>query len=386
MLYIFILKFLYPNEYTYIALSPFLFVSRDISLRMSSTRVVTVVGGGVIGLTTALHLKSSHPDIVVKVTAEDFTPNTCSNAAGGVVFPPPDILFHDSALTPEQEERKRWYIDGMNHFRNLFHSEEAGDAGVSLIFGYFLLPFKVPAPAWLLKAVTGFRVVSEEEQGRLRLPFHPTCWFFGTFSVDCDCYLPWLTLKLQNLGVTFNQKRLANLDSALTDCDVVINCSGLGAKRLVPDPGMIPYWGQGKAVDAPWVKLFVKSEPGREENPAQAGKYINIFPRTNDTFLGGIKVRDRVDLKVDPEVRAQISKGTEGILPGLKQSIVLREWAAVRPGRKSVRLEVERSNGKYILHNYGHSGHGINFSWGCAIDANRLFENKVDTDQMYSKL
>lgn len=54
------------------------------------------------------------------------------------------------------------------------------------------------------------------------------------------------------------------------------------------------------------------------------------------------------------------------------QAEFVREWVGLRPGRPSVRLEIqpERASGLRkvmpVIHNYGHGGAGLTLSWGCA--------------------
>ena len=45
----------------------------------------------------------------------------------------------------------------------------------------------------------------------------------------------------------------------------------------------------------------------------------------------------------------------------------------LRPLRKeNVRLELE--TGSQVIHNYGHGGSGVTFSWGCALEVTALME------------
>ena len=68
------------------------------------------------------------------------------------------------------------------------------------------------------------------------------------------------------------------------------------------------------------------------------------------------------------------------------QATVDREWVGLRPGRDSIRLEVQdlpltagkASSGTLkVVHNYGHGGGGITLHWGCAGDAVRLVEQSL---------
>ncbi|GIY98882.1 d-aspartate oxidase [Caerostris extrusa] len=72
--------------------------------------------------------------------------------------------------------------------------------------------------------------------------------------------------------------------------DVVINCSGLGARHLVPDPEVIPVRGQVMRVHAPWPKHGVMLDND-----------FYILPNSEETILGGTHQEDDWRLEPDPE-------------------------------------------------------------------------------------
>lgn len=70
-----------------------------------------------------------------------------------------------------------------------------------------------------------------------------------------------------------------------------------------------------------------------------------------------------------------IFNGCRELVPGLKQAHTLYEWTGLRPGRHEVRLESEiLSNGKVVIHNYGHGGCGVTLAWGCADDVVKIVQ------------
>lgn len=68
---------------------------------------------------------------------------------------------------------------------------------------------------------------------------------FGTFVVDQKYYMKYLTRRLTELGVKFEQKRLEGMQEVLARrFDCVVNCSGLGAFVVAGDKSMYPIRGQ----------------------------------------------------------------------------------------------------------------------------------------------
>ena len=55
-------------------------------------------------------------------------------------------------------------------------------------------------------------------------------------------------------------------------------------------------------------------------------------------------------------------------IPELASAPVLGIEVGLRPGRPQVRLEAEQTGGTAVIHDYGHDGTGVFWSWGCAAD------------------
>ena len=60
---------------------------------------IAVVGGGVVGITTATRVQTEIPNVHVTVFSEDFTPDTTGDGAAGIWGPfldqgtPPDKIW-----------------------------------------------------------------------------------------------------------------------------------------------------------------------------------------------------------------------------------------------------------------------------------------------------
>ncbi|GFO28698.1 D-aspartate oxidase [Plakobranchus ocellatus] len=110
-----------------------------------------------------------------------------------------------------------------------------------------------------------------------------------------------------------------------------------------------------------------------------------MFPHQDYVLMGGIREKDNWSVVPDPSIRQTILKRAQNLFPHLKHAPVVGEWVGLRPGRRSVRLQMEllrcgRSEKPLpVIHNYGHSGDGITLSWGCALEAARLVKEAVSS-------
>lgn len=59
--------------------------------------------------------------------------------------------------------------------------------------------------------------------------------------------------RFESAGGKVFEKRVNSLDDLTQDYDIIINCTGLGAKRLVNDQKMKPIRGQVHRVHASWI-------------------------------------------------------------------------------------------------------------------------------------
>jgi D-amino-acid oxidase len=176
--------------------------------------------------------------------------------------------------------------------------------------------------------------------------------------VDTTVYLDYLQERARRAGAVLQPP--AELES-ISDLDrayrVIVNCAGVGAKTLVPDPDVEPHRGQVAVIaklDLPYA--IVCDDP----------PLMYAIPRRNDCVLGGTnEISENEEASPDDTSRivAEASR-TLGIAP----PPVIAERVGLRPFRRSgVRLEVEwLGDGRTVIHNYGHGGSGFTLSWGCA--------------------
>ncbi|XP_077587459.1 D-aspartate oxidase isoform X2 [Stigmatopora nigra] len=90
---------------------------------------VAVVGGGVVGFSTAVCIAETLPHCSVTLLADKFSPETTSDGAAGILIVHP---FPDIAL----ERQRHWFRDSFEHLLAIAQSQDAADAGVLLSSGF----------------------------------------------------------------------------------------------------------------------------------------------------------------------------------------------------------------------------------------------------------
>jgi len=307
---------------------------------------IVVVGGGVSGLTCAVALlEASGGGAEVAVLTAGAPAGTVSAVAGAMVGP----VFGSG-----DERSLAWERHSDAVFRQL-----AGDpaTGVRLVRGRLLAaPELGPGlPPWVA-GVPGYRAPLTGEQ----LPPGFVSGFAAELPfADMPAYLGWLAGRVQALGGSIEQRVVTSLGEI--DADVVVNCSGLGSRQLAGDDAMQPVWGQHVLVDASFVDEFVF------EGGASADA-ISVVPHRRGVLLGGVRRPGRNVLMPDQQIAAETIARAAVAIPELAAAPVLGIEVGLRPGRPQVRLEAQQAGGLTVIHDYGHDGSGVFWSWGCAAD------------------
>jgi D-amino-acid oxidase len=114
-------------------------------------------------------------------------------------------------------------------------------------------------------------------------------------------------------------------------------------------------------VSAPFVDEFVFEGGGTADG-------IGIVPHRRGVLLGGVRRPGRNLLMPDGQIAAETIDRAAVAIPELASAPVLGIEVGLRPGRPRVRLEAEQVGGVTVIHDYGHDGSGVFWSWGCAAD------------------
>ncbi|MFG2497515.1 FAD-dependent oxidoreductase [Streptomyces sp. NPDC048441] len=307
---------------------------------------VIVVGSGVIGLTTAVLLAERGRR--VRVWAREPAERTTSAVAGALWWP---YRIEPAALVGD------WSLQSLVIYEEL--AERAEETGVRMVDGVQGETRLDDLGPWAAQ-VPGLRPATRDEYDG------PGVWARVPL-IDMPVHLGWLRARLARAGGTVEARTAGSLDEPLTEAPVVVNCSGIGARSLVPDGSVRPVRGQLVIVENPGVRTWFASA----RSAGQASTYF--FPQPDRLVLGGTAQDDDWSLTPDPATAEAIVKRCAAVRPEIAGARVLDHRVGLRPVRPAVRIEREpAADGRVLVHNYGHGGAGVTVAWGCAQEAARL--------------
>lgn len=199
-----------------------------------------------------------------------------------------------------------------------------------------------------------------------------TGWRFTVPLIDMPTYLGYLRRRLVAASRVIEQRRLASLDEATAVAPVVVNCTGMGSKDLVPDPGVYPVRGQLVVVANPGIEEFLSEDTGPSPD------LLHYYPHGETVVLGGQAAANDLRTEPDLDLAKTVAARCAAIEPRLADAAILEHRVGFRPTRPEVRLEVEQHAGALVVHDYGHGGAGVTLSWGCATEAAKRLANLRD--------
>ena len=266
-------------------------------------RRAAVLGSGVVGLTSARELQRH--GFGVTIYAATVPPDTTSNMslAG---FTPTSGLVQFNLRTPEWEAQFREAVQiayrrlqllvgpnyGVTWIMNYAPTDNAESAGGT----NQLLP----------ASVQGSRVLLQPGEH----PF-PTKYAIERpeMRIEPSIYLDALTNDFLLWGgkIVIRKFETPRDIIALTE-NVVVNCTGLGAKALFGDPELVPLKGQ-LVVLTPQAEVTYGTSGGSRSASSEPGVGIHMMPRSDGIILGGTSQRDVWTMDVDEKERQRVVEG-----------------------------------------------------------------------------
>ncbi|MCC6960671.1 MAG: FAD-binding oxidoreductase [Dehalococcoidia bacterium] len=300
--------------------------------------LITVVGAGVAGLTTALALQERGHR--VQVVAEHTGDGTTSAVAGAVWYPfradPPELVTGWAMRT------KEWLTQ---------LAADTPAAGVDIL---------TVREATATAEVPWWASCTPDLQ-RVTLPGGTGAWQFEAPRVQPGIHLEWLASQL---AWPIERRRVVSLDAE--PGDMVVNCTGLGARNLTGDRELQALWGQTVLVAPGEAALDAVAIDERD-----AERMFYSIPRRGSVVLGGCAVATEDDHSLAPVEALSADILRRASERNRTHGPVLAVRCGLRPYRTTVRLEREGR----IIHNYGHGGSGFTLARGCAEQVAAMAES-----------
>lgn len=299
---------------------------------------VIVVGAGVVGLTCAVRLlEAGHR---VDVFARDLPLESTSAVAAALWYPyralPQDRVTSWSATTYA-------VLDAI--------ADTDPESGVRMLEGTEVFTRRQGEP-WWRSAVPALDRETALPAG------YSDGWTFTTPVAEMPLYLRWLARRVDELGGTLTRLNLRALPEG---ADMVVNCSGLGARLLGSDRTVVPVRGQ----------VLYLEQVGLDRWWLDGAGPTYVVPRAHDIVVGGSDEEGEWSRTPSPESATDILERATRLVPALRGAKVLRQKVGLRPVRPAVRLERTGD----VVHCYGHGGAGVTLSWGCADEVVALVAN-----------
>ncbi|EAW13248.1 FAD-dependent oxidoreductase [Aspergillus clavatus NRRL 1] len=330
---------------------------------------IVVIGSGVIGLSTALHIQEHLPrSQKILITAREFPNVTSLNYASpwaGAHYRP--VPGSSAQAAREESQARRTY----GYFKRL--AAEDPSSGVQLIDGEEHL--EAPPPEYLDTALIhhfyahldGFRLLTAGETPA------GVKWAarYRTFVINPPVYCAYLLRKFILNGGQVQEYTLVDPMEAFQMADnvqTVVNCSGLG----FGDPKSFIIRGQTCLVRNPCAATVTR------QNSDGTWSFCIPRPLGGGTIIGGTKQPRDWTPHPSPATRATLLANAAKWFPFTAESggefDVVRDIVGRRPAREGgMRIEAEKvGEERTIVHAYGAAGRGYELSWGVAQDVVQL--------------
>jgi D-amino-acid oxidase len=313
-----------------------------------------IIGAGVSGLTCGVVFVERGWNVTI--FADETGQETTSAAAGAVWFPY-DAEPIDKVIP--------WSLTTYERLRELALDSQSGVSMIEL--QQFTRAGEIPIPNWA-KNLGARRIpvipnaVEESRGATKKLPFSAG-YALTVPLIDTTIYLDYLATRFRNPGGIIESAHIGKVDEIPCDFDLIINCAGIGARELVHDSELEPHRGQIAILP----KLDLAQAIICDDAPL-----MYAITRAHDCVFGGTNSISENREPSSADTNAIVSECSRVL--GIEAPPMIAVKVGVRPFRKSgVRLESEKlSDGRTIIHNYGHGGAGFTLSWACAEEVRAI--------------
>ncbi|KAI9249658.1 hypothetical protein BY458DRAFT_483132 [Sporodiniella umbellata] len=345
-----------------------------------SESYIVVIGAGVIGLTTALVLKQrgyKHVKVIAQHMPGDLDIQYTSPYAGA----------HWRTMAGDNQFLQELDTVGYNALYSIAKQYDSLETGVILApsYDYYQEQTMSNVQPWFQHVVKDFKLIDKEDE-LLKLGAS-VGHVYTTVLINSPVYLKWLASQFKKLGGMLERQVVLRdmqhfLETYHERVDAVVNCTGLGAQKLVGDRQLFPTRGQT-------ITVRTQRPIRRTITRVHSQGITYIIPRADGTvILGGTHEKNKSDPFPQGDHTARIIQSTTQICPELVEYgpfQILSLNVGLRPSRKGgPRFENEIMRTKQghkvlITHAYGHGGFGFQSSWGSAEHTVGLLQKGLES-------
>jgi glycine/D-amino acid oxidase-like deaminating enzyme len=265
-------------------------------------RDAAVIGGGVSGLSTARILLER--GFRVTLYAREFATETTSGVAGGQWFP---FTFYDpEKLTPEVEAQ---FVRAARYAYNRYRTLVGAYYGIRWLMNYQMSDKPLPTNGLMSRTgpmagmMPGY---ANLPRGSHHFPFRYVRQF-ETMFIEPPVYLETMLREVRLAGASIENREFHSVAEMLAlPQELIVNCTGLGAKDLFGDEELTPIKGQ-----------LTILQPQPEVQYATLPPELYMFPRRDGIVLGGTHERGVWDLEPEENETARILTGHRAIFEKL---------------------------------------------------------------------
>lgn len=329
--------------------------------------IISVVGAGIIGLTTALTLA----DRGHSVTVHDPAPASgASHHAGGMLAPTAEVVYKQDPLFPLMRTAAEWYPELIALTARYTDLPTGYRTDGTLVVARDIADKTHLSELGEYQSRHGMAVdkLTVRQARKLEPALSPA--INGAVSIDGDhqvqprLFTRALLDACRSAGVTFTTDHVDSLDAL--EADQVVVANGLGASALVPGLDLRPVYGDVLRVRVPQhqyplltrvVRGFVEDRP------------VYLIPREDGTLTIGATTRE--DGRDQPQVQGvhQLLRDAIELVPAVEECDFVEATAGARPGTPDDLPYLGRIDERTVV-STGYFRHGILLAaWGARVGA-----------------
>ncbi len=367
---------------------------------------ISIVGGGISGLTTAFLLQSL--GFKTQIISEFFLTDSFTTRPPffGSLSPAASIIPH-SLYGPHILPS---FIDSQEVFRTLLDKDQSGIK----VHTHYEIFEDNRDPYDYCEYMDHFEPIDNSWSAvpKLDTSTEISGWRYNCLFADWNIYPHFLMNKYLSMNGKVVRKKLTAEDMRNLDADYIFNCSGLGSVELFNDTENEVYLGHTIILDGVDEKILngrdisYNFEPGKNLYVTQNNMVQDVYAysRSGQILLGGSRLAGRIlngkysgDLPITPiltdndismsahiyNLNKDIIRSFYGIdLDGFVNKEFRKGYRYIRNKLDGLRIEREQINDSPVYHNYGNGGGGVTVSWGASLRQVNMFLEDLDKDQL----